>query len=185
MHRNYVWELDEIKLVKTFYLFFKFRKPIIIFESSVHELLMQKKITTIQGIRLPCETKQKIRTFTHLQELIIPKVSVREDCRSNECPAVDDVTQQGSDYLNPEGSLGVGVRANAHLACVTVPPVSEDEHHVEGGNHEHEVEEGVAVCNTVFLIVVNLGLTFLWVEICRNRGRYLYQILVSLQIFVK
>lgn len=47
-------------------------------------------------------------------------------------------------------------------------PVGEGHHHVEGGQGQHEVEEGVTVGHCVFLIVPHMLLTLLFIS--RIRG---------------
>lgn len=91
--------------------------------------------------------------------LSVTEVSVREDSRRSKCPRVDRVTEPGGDDLYPERGLAEG--AHLKIVSVTVPPVSENEHQVHDSNHEHEVEEGVAVGNTILLIVVHTRFTLL------------------------
>lgn len=95
----------------------------------------------------------------------LTELSVPQNHGGHQGPHVEGHTHPGGHDLDPH-RRHVGIQ-RLKVRAWTVP-VGEGHHHVEGGQGQHEVEEGVTVGHCVFLIVPHMLLTLLFIS--RIRG---------------
>ena len=76
-----------------------------------------------------------------------------EDGWGDHSPQVDSACEPGGDDLNPHGG-GVGGVGGDVAGGVWLVPVGQSHHDIEGGQGEHQVEQGPRVGNLYKQIIV-------------------------------